>query len=198
MSGLDKMRSRILEEAEQSAQEIIAKARAEAEASEAAAEEQARAEAEKIREKAGHDAEEYEKRAASLSDMRRKQALLAAKQEVIGGGAGGKRMMQCSPWKKRPISNCWRSCLKNTSSRKPGRSASPREIWSACQRALLAGSGRSPRKKAEVSLFPREPRGIDGGFLLVYGGIEENCTIKAVFSSKREELSDRINRLLFG
>ena len=43
-----------------------------------------------------------------------------------------------------------------------------------------------------------EARRIDGGFLLIYGGIEENCTIKAVFDSKREELSDRVNRLLFG
>ena len=39
---------------------------------------------------------------------------------------------------------------------------------------------------------------MDGGFLLVYGGIEENCTIRAVFDSKREELSDHVNRLLFG
>ena len=29
-------------------------------------------------------------------------------------------------------------------------------------------------------------------------GIEENCTLKAVFSSRREELSDQVNRMLFG
>ena len=38
----------------------------------------------------------------------------------------------------------------------------------------------------------------DGGFLLVYGGIEENCTIRAVFDAGREEMSDRVNRMLFG
>ena len=43
-----------------------------------------------------------------------------------------------------------------------------------------------------------KPEKVDGGFLLVYGGIEENCTIRAVFDSKREELSDQVNRLLFG
>ena len=42
------------------------------------------------------------------------------------------------------------------------------------------------------------PLETDGGFLLVYGGIEENCTLKAVFSAKREELSDQVNRMLFG
>ena len=43
-----------------------------------------------------------------------------------------------------------------------------------------------------------KPEKMDGGFLLVYGGIEENCTISAVFASRREELSDQVNRLLFG
>ena len=53
MSGLEKMKSRILEEAEQSAQEILAKAQADAEAAVTAAEGRARAEAEKIRERQG-------------------------------------------------------------------------------------------------------------------------------------------------
>ena len=43
MSGLEKMKSRILEEAEQSAQEILAKAQADAEAAVTAAEGRARA-----------------------------------------------------------------------------------------------------------------------------------------------------------
>ena len=43
----------------------------------------------------------------------------------------------------------------------------------------------------------KEPRQIDGGFILVYGGIEENCTIKALFEAKREELSDKVHSLLF-
>ena len=38
--------------------------------------------------------------------------------------------------------------------------------------------------------------GMDGGFVLTYGGIEENCTIKALFDAKREELSDKVNRQL--
>ena len=42
------------------------------------------------------------------------------------------------------------------------------------------------------------PAQMDGGFLLVYGGIEENCTIRAVFEAGREEMSDRVNRMLFG
>ena len=38
---------------------------------------------------------------------------------------------------------------------------------------------------------------IDNGFILAYGGIEENCTIRAMFDAKRDELSDIVHRLLF-
>lgn len=38
---------------------------------------------------------------------------------------------------------------------------------------------------------------IENGFVLVYGGIEENCTLRAVFDSKKEELQDIIQKILF-
>ena len=38
---------------------------------------------------------------------------------------------------------------------------------------------------------------IRGGFVLLYGGIEENCTFKAMFDSKKGELSDKVHVLLF-
>ena len=85
MSGLDKMKARILEEAQNTAQEITGKAKADAEAAVQAAKESAEAEAAKILERAKRDAADYGVRVDSSMDMRRKQAVLAAKQEVIGG-----------------------------------------------------------------------------------------------------------------
>ncbi len=38
---------------------------------------------------------------------------------------------------------------------------------------------------------------IDGGFLLIYGGIEENCSFEAVFHSNFEEFRDMVNRTVF-
>ncbi len=43
----------------------------------------------------------------------------------------------------------------------------------------------------------QEPANIDGGFILVYGGIEENCSFDAVFSEKHDELQDEVYSLLF-
>ena len=37
-----------------------------------------------------------------------------------------------------------------------------------------------------------EPADIDDGFILRYGGIEENCSLRAIFASKQNELSDAV------
>jgi len=42
-----------------------------------------------------------------------------------------------------------------------------------------------------------QPRDIDGGFVLVYGDIEENGTLAAQLDDRRAELQDMVNRILF-
>lgn len=39
---------------------------------------------------------------------------------------------------------------------------------------------------------------IDGGFVLLYGDIEENCSIEALISDERDKLHDTVNEFLFG
>ena len=42
-----------------------------------------------------------------------------------------------------------------------------------------------------------ETADIDAGFILKYGGIEQNCSFDAIFAGEAENLSDRAGRLLF-
>ena len=46
-------------------------------------------------------------------------------------------------------------------------------------------------------MVSKEPKDMDGGFVLVYGGIEENCTIRAMFHTNQDELSDVVQKVLF-
>ena len=41
-------------------------------------------------------------------------------------------------------------------------------------------------------------RPIDGGFILSYGDIEENCSVKALTESEKDRLHDAVNSFLFG
>ena len=197
MSGLDKMKSRILEEADHSAKEIMDKANAEAEAVIKAAEEEAKAEAGRISSKAERDAADYAKRVASSVDMRRKQAYLAAKQEVIShvleSAYSTVMNLEVKEYFDMLEKLLERYVLPEEgeicfSAKDLGRMP---EGFSGKIKTIAANKGGS-------LTLSDEARDIDGGFLLVYGGIEENCSIKAVFDAKREELSDQVNRLLFG
>ena len=52
-------------------------------------------------------------------------------------------------------------------------------------------------KNGGTLVLSKEPRKISGGFVLVYGGIEENCSFRAMFNSRKDELSDEVHRILF-
>ena len=50
--------------------------------------------------------------------------------------------------------------------------------------------------EAEVVISPK-PHPVESGFLLVYGGVDINCTFQAIFEDAYEELRDTAGRLLF-
>ena len=83
MTGLEKMMSQILEEANASANSKKAEAAAEADRIKAAAEAEADAKAAEIVQKSAADLAGYQERVKSSADLRRRTALLAAKQELI-------------------------------------------------------------------------------------------------------------------
>lgn len=47
-------------------------------------------------------------------------------------------------------------------------------------------------------VIDNEPCNIKDGFILVYGEIEENCTLKALFDSNIDRIKDIANKQLFG
>ena len=40
-------------------------------------------------------------------------------------------------------------------------------------------------------------RNMEGGFVLVYGGVEQNCSFAALFDTARDSLQDKLHALLF-
>ena len=197
MSGLDKMKARILEEAESSARDILDRAGEEADRILREAGTAADAAAAEIAAGAVRDSLERKRRAGAAADMQRKQAVLAAKQEMIREvlreayeeilGLEAERYFGLMEklLKEYVLPEEGEICFNSRDlERMP-------EGFSGRIRTIAAEAGGS-------LTLSETPLDTDGGFLLVYGGIEENCTLKAVFSSRREELSDQVNRLLFG
>lgn len=197
MSGIEKIESQIREEAQQTAEEILAEARKEAEQLEGWALAEAGAEREEILAEAKKEAKRLEDQMESLGSRTRKQALLEAKQQRIQEvlQMAYNRVLQME---EEPYFRLLEQMLS--------RSVQPGE-------GVLRFSGRDLERmpdsfRARVReiadeasaglLIQEEPAPIDGGFLLIYGDIEENCSLGAVFDARKEEFSDRINCVLFG
>lgn len=53
------------------------------------------------------------------------------------------------------------------------------------------------KKKGGRLSLSEEPAAIDGGFLLRYGGIEENCSLAAIFDAEEDRIKDRVRAILF-
>jgi V/A-type H+-transporting ATPase subunit E len=50
--------------------------------------------------------------------------------------------------------------------------------------------------KTELAIS-KETAQIKGGFVLVYGGVEENCSFEALFDAARETMQDKVHEMLF-
>lgn len=53
-------------------------------------------------------------------------------------------------------------------------------------------------EKAGSLIVSQEAGNFNGGFILIYGGIEENCTFKALMESDKDNLQDIVQEKLFG
>lgn len=196
MAGIEKITDQIIEEAKLSAASKVENARKEAEE----IVEDARQECLKMEAEASEKEEilrkNHESRVKSSADQQRKRALLQAKQEII----------------KEVIDEAYRE-LKSQDS-----DSYFRTIEKLVKTYALPESGevyfsekdllrmpenfsekieKAAKERGGTLKLMKEARQIEDGFILVYGGIEENCTLRALLDAKKDQLQDQVNRILF-
>lgn len=196
MTGLDKMIQQILDEANRKAEAILAKSQAEAASIHEQAEKDCQILCEEMTNQATQEQKNLLERAESSGQLKKRQAILRAKQEIINN----------------MIDKAYASALKmddtdyfvmltkmlehyvlpeegelyfNTADLK----RMPKDFTETIQK-IASDKGGSLK-------LAKQDKPIDGGFILVYGGIEENCSFKALFDDKKDALSDKVNRMLF-
>lgn len=138
---------------------------------------------------------EIARRAESAARLSRGKKLLAAKQEMIAG------VMQSALETARALPD---EAYFDTIVRMAARAAHARTGELRLSAADLARAPADLENRLNAALTPPArltvsalPAGIKSGFLLLYGGIEENCSFEAVFASRRDEIRDLVSRLLF-
>lgn len=196
MTGLEKMKNQILEEAQALADSKIADAQAQAERILEEAKAEALKSVEYLSQKSEMDTANYRERIASSIDLQKRTKILQAKQDMI------KEILDQSYEKldRMEAGEYFDMILKMI-----GKYALAQDgiiyFGKADMARMPVGYQEKVRKAAAAKggtlVISEEGRNIENGFVLAYGGIEENCTLKVIFDAKKDELTDKIHRLLF-
>ena len=196
MTGLEKIVQEILNEAESAAGQAVSAAEREAAGIEKEAGESSGRQAEEIIRDSKEAAAEILKRAQSSAELKKRQKVLQAKQEMIRDVIEKARQTLTGL----PDGPYFDVILKVAS-----KAALPQEgemILSPKDRGRVPANfaarlEETARARGGSLKISEETRDLNGGFILVYGGVEENCSFDALFEAERERLTDRVNELLF-
>jgi V/A-type H+-transporting ATPase subunit E len=127
----------------------------------------------------------------------RSKLLLDTKQTIINEiiGKARKRLAELSDDE---YTDMILSMVKKYSHNKKGRLVFPRSDQKRLTKDFPEKLNAILSQKQGASLdIEEEALSFEGGFLLIYGDIEENCSFDALFAEERDELQDKVNSLLF-
>ena len=196
MTGLEKMKSQILDEAGKAADVKVAEAKAQAEELIQAARTEAAREAESISRKSEAEVANYKERAASSMDLQKRSRILEAKQAVIAEVLD-KAYEKVSTMEKDEYFSMLLKLVGKYALAQDGEICFSEQDLERLPSGFEEQAGEIAAGKGGSLKVSRETRDIPNGFVLVYGGVEENCTLKAMFEAKRDELADKVNHLIF-
>lgn len=197
MRGIEKIAAQIIGEAEEKKAAIYEEIQHKIDELNAKTDEEIKAELERINNDTLREEGTLEELAGLAAQQKRRQAALSAKQEVIGEiiNEAYERLLNLEDEKYFAVI---KKMLEDNVLSEKGeiifsardRQRMPKDFEDVIKNVALEKGGEL--------VMSDEIRSIDGGFVLVYGGIEENCTFKAMLEASREELHDMVNGKLFG
>lgn len=196
MTGLDKILEDIRGEAAENVDTILKEAEKKAAGIRSDAENKAGEIREKIRKENETKAADADARAKSAAELSRRKQILNAKQGLISD-VMDEALKQISSL---PDETYFAAVIRMAVSSAHRNEAGEIEFCSRDLRRLPSGF--------EAKLAAALPKGtrlsisgkaadIGSGFLLSYGGIEENCSMEALFAARKEELQDKVRGILF-
>lgn len=196
MTGLEKMVNQILQEANDSADAKIKEAQNSADAILAQAKAQAQDQVEDIKAKAAAEMAAEKEKMLSSAQQKRRTALLKAKQEIILAMLDKAYGTFCAQGDQQYFETI-KKMLEAFVLPQSGEIFFSEKDLKRMPAGFEKEIASIAKAKGGSLSLSEETRPIDAGFILAYGGIEENCSFKALFDSKKDELQDKVRNLLF-
>lgn len=193
MNGLDKILEQISLEANKNSENIIKKAEADAEKIKNQARLDSEKQAEELLKASKSECEELIERSKSSAQLFIRQNTLKTKQKIISDIIEDAHNYLLNLDDDKYFALILKMAEKNCQNQKGEilfNSTDLKRMPSTFKNELLKVSNNN----LSISDMPID---IDGGFVLSYGGIEENCSFDAIFGSNEEILQDKAHSLLF-
>ena len=194
MTGLEKILSQIEYESDDRCKTIIANAEAKAQEIISEAEAQAKTEADKSREAIEKRVEDIKQSTASSVELNKSKIILKAKLEAIDEMLS-ESLKTIKSLPDREYFDMLKTLILNNAKDGEGVLHLSEKDCKRLNDGFIADVNNSLGGGKSVVLGDNTD--IDSGFVLVYGDIDINCSFDAIVSSKRDELRDTLNALLF-
>lgn len=191
MTGLENIIREIETESAETVSDILGKANGAAAVTLRDAEKAAEQLKESFRREAERKAAETADRAAANDEMELKRAILKKKQEIIRKTLDGTRRALTETRDKGYFEMLTSLLNRYAAEGKAGEilmTDADKKAMTKDFEAAVSAHGLKVSDKALVA---------DSGFVLVYGSIEINCTVDAIFDAYADELSDMLGAFLF-
>ncbi|MEE0955993.1 MAG: V-type ATP synthase subunit E [Eubacterium sp.] len=195
MSGLDKILEEIRTESKASQDAILQDAQSKVSELNDAKDKEIEAKVREILAGGEKEADEIRSRAQSSAELLHRQQLLAARQEIISDmiSASKDYILNLSDDEYFSLVS---SLIIRNARKGQGEIVFGRKDRERIPSAFLENLAKTLPEGCKLTLA-EETAPVDGGCILRYGGIEENCSIEAVFNEKKDELQDLVRKILF-
>lgn len=193
-TGLDRILEQIRADAEQKAAEAVAAAEQEAEALLKKAADEAEAQSAEILADGAAASEDIRSKAQSAAVFSRRRTLLAAKQSAI------RDTIDAAKNRLRALPDAEYFTVLLKLAQKYAASGEAQMLLNRKDLARMPADFEAQLSKAVPNghiTVSQTPHDFADGFLLVYGGIDINCTFDALFESEADTLQDLAGALLF-
>ncbi len=196
MSGLEKIVDRISKESAGKAEAILNDAKSKAEMIRKDMEKKTTEECGRITRKAESQALNIVERSQASADLKSKQILLSGKQEVLNETISMAREKLAGLSDQEYADVFVKLFQKHVPSQNAVLKLSSKDLGrlSGDTVSKLVEAAKAAGSELTVS---KEAADIRDGFVLDFGGIEENCTFDALFDQNIEELMDKAKSILF-
>lgn len=190
MSGLDKILEHINNDATESANRLIEDAKQKANNILSLDSEEAKRLESNINKQLEHDVAAAKKRIQSTAELKEKRMILEAKQREIDDVLKG-TIQYLESLDDKAYFEIILAMLNRYATNQQGIIK-----FSAKDLGRLSKEVENEAHKLNLEIS-KDTVNINGGFILVYGDIEENCSFDALISASHEELQDKIGQILF-